>query len=222
MSSVSALSTRENREHNGSSLADNGEVSDTKANVSPEAEANQRALLVEWLNSILPHLNLPIKASDEELKACLIDGTLLSQILKKLRLVSYKEVGDFNHSSVSSSENVRRFLETMDKLGISGFAMSDLEKACKSACPCIQLFICFSISALNLAGLYEACYRLSFKTRAEFSPTKENFSVNSTITKSGNSEKDASSGGPLPPVFGEERRKVLSESQFRGASRSSC
>ncbi|KAJ0048007.1 hypothetical protein Pint_16468 [Pistacia integerrima] len=102
MSSVSALRTRENREHNGSSLADNGEVSDTKANASPEAEANQRALLVEWLNSILPHLNLPIKASDEELKACLIDGTLLPQILKRLRLVSYKEVGDFNHSSVSS------------------------------------------------------------------------------------------------------------------------
>ncbi|KAJ0047572.1 hypothetical protein Pint_16480 [Pistacia integerrima] len=199
MSSVSALRTRENREHNGSSLADNGEVSDTKANVSPEAEANQRALLVEWLNSILPHLNLPIKASDEELKACLIDGTLLSQILKRLRLVSYKEVGDFNHSSVSSSENVRRFLETLDKLGISGFAMSDLEKGCmKPVIGCLS------------------------KLRAEFSPTKENFSVNSTITKSGNSEKDASSGGPLSPVFGEERRKVLSESQFQGASRSSA
>ncbi|KAJ0105542.1 hypothetical protein Patl1_19112 [Pistacia atlantica] len=199
MSSVSALSTRENREHNGSSLADNGEVSDTKGNASPEAEANQRALLVEWFNIILPHLNLPIKASDEELKACLIDGTLLTQILKRLRLVSYKEVGDFNHSSVSSSENVRRFLETLDKLGISGFAMSDLEKGCmKPVIGCLS------------------------KLRAEFSPTKENFSVNSTITESGNSEKDASSGGPLSPVFGEERRKVLSESQFQGASRSSA
>ncbi|KAJ0048839.1 hypothetical protein Pint_16473 [Pistacia integerrima] len=153
MSSVSALSTRENREHNGSSLADNGEVSDTKANVSPEAEANQRALLV----------------------------------------------GDFNHSSVSSSENVRRFLETLDKLGISGFAMSDLEKGCMK-----PIIGCLS------------------KLRAEFSPTKENFWVNSTITKSGNSEKDASSGGLLSPVFGEERRKVLSESQFQGASRISA
>ncbi|XP_044465600.1 kinesin-like protein KIN-14C isoform X2 [Mangifera indica] len=193
MSSASALSTKEDREHNGPNLAVNGEISDTIAKASPEAEANQRALLVEWLNSILPHLNLSIKASDEELKACLIDGTLPFQILKRLRLVSDNEVGDSCHSSVSSSENIRRFLETLDKLGISGFAISDLEK-----------------------GYMKPVIGCLLKLRAKFSPTKDNFSVNSMTTKSEN-EKDVSSGGPHSSVSGEERRRVLLKSQSQGA-----
>ncbi|XP_044476477.1 kinesin-like protein KIN-14P isoform X2 [Mangifera indica] len=180
---------------NGSSLSGKREVSDTLTNASPEAEANQRAILVEWLNSINPHLNLPTKASDEELRACLIDGTLLSQILKRLRLVSDNEVGNSHHSSVSSSEYVRRFLETLDKLGIPGFAVSDLEKGCMK--PVIGCLL---------------------KLRAGFSPAKENLSINTKVTKSGNLQNDE---GLPSPVFGEERRKVLSESKINGASRSS-
>lgn len=40
MSSASALSTKEDREHNGPNLAFNGEISDTIAKASPEAEGN--------------------------------------------------------------------------------------------------------------------------------------------------------------------------------------
>lgn len=40
--------------------------------------------LVEWLNHMIPHLNLPLEASEEELRACLIDGTVLCSILSKL------------------------------------------------------------------------------------------------------------------------------------------
>lgn len=58
--------------------------------------AKQRALLIEWLNSIFPNLNFPIKASDEELRACLIDGTVLCQILKRLKPASVDEVGNIS------------------------------------------------------------------------------------------------------------------------------
>jgi len=53
----------------------------------------QRSSLVEWLNGMLPHLSLPLEASDKELRACLIDGTVLCSILKKLSRGSIDLVG---------------------------------------------------------------------------------------------------------------------------------
>lgn len=52
----------------------------------------QRAIVVDWLNCILPHLNLPAKASVEELRACLIDGTVLCRFLNRLRPGSVSEI----------------------------------------------------------------------------------------------------------------------------------
>lgn len=39
---------------------------------------------MEWLNDMLPHLSLPLEASEEELRECLSDGTVLCSILNKL------------------------------------------------------------------------------------------------------------------------------------------
>lgn len=54
--------------------------------------AKKRAILVEWLNNTLPGLRLPLNASDEELRMCLIDGTILCRILNRLRIGSVSEV----------------------------------------------------------------------------------------------------------------------------------
>lgn len=54
--------------------------------------AKQLTVLAEWMNSILPDLNLPEKPSSEELRACLIDGTVLLQILSRLRASSVNKV----------------------------------------------------------------------------------------------------------------------------------
>lgn len=54
--------------------------------------AKQRATVVDWLNNILPNLSLPTNASDKELRAYLSDGTVLCQILNKLRPGSVVEV----------------------------------------------------------------------------------------------------------------------------------
>ena len=57
------------------------------------SSAKQLAILLEWINSIVPDLNLPAKASSEELRACLVDGSVLQQILNRFKPGSAKEVG---------------------------------------------------------------------------------------------------------------------------------
>lgn len=47
--------------------------------------ARQKAALIEWLNSIHPDSGLPMQASDEQLRAFLLDGSVFFHILRKLR-----------------------------------------------------------------------------------------------------------------------------------------
>ncbi|KAL9433261.1 hypothetical protein AB3S75_028149 [Citrus x aurantiifolia] len=170
---------------------------ESSVNINSEVEAKQRALLIEWLNSILPNLNFPIKASDEELRACLIDGTVLCQILKRLKPASVDEANYSYNSSVSRSGKIARFLTTLGKLGISRFEMSDLEKG--SMKPVINCL-------LNL--------RAEYITGGDIRP------LTSISTKSGSRQGDVSSPASLSPLFGEERRKVSSDSQFQRGLRS--
>nr|XP_009761311.1 PREDICTED: kinesin-4-like isoform X2 [Nicotiana sylvestris] len=86
--------------------------------------ARQRAKLVEWLNNVLPHLRFPINASDEDLRAFLVDGTVLCQLLNKLRA----ECGGSEHSPEVGSENIKRFLSAMDEMGLPRFQAPDLEQ----------------------------------------------------------------------------------------------
>ncbi|KAK3011896.1 hypothetical protein RJ639_011416, partial [Escallonia herrerae] len=67
--------------------------------------ARQRASLIEWINSVLPDTSLSINASDEELRAFLLDGAVLCRILNKLRPGSVTECCASNRSSESRSES---------------------------------------------------------------------------------------------------------------------
>ncbi|CAI9754124.1 unnamed protein product [Fraxinus pennsylvanica] len=92
------------------------------------SNAKQRSTLVEWLNSVLPDLSLPINASDEELRGFLIDGTVLCRILNKLKPGSVTEFNGSAHSSHSPMGNVQKFLSAMDEMGLARFRAADLEK----------------------------------------------------------------------------------------------
>ncbi|XVF09608.1 hypothetical protein REPUB_Repub07fG0108500 [Reevesia pubescens] len=164
-------------------------------NSNSETESKKWALLVEWLNSIVPNLSLPTKASDEELRASLIDGTALCKILNRLRPRSLNEEGYPENSSVLRSENVKRFLTAMDELGIPSFEVSDLEKgSMKPVVDCL----------------------LTLKT--QLMSSGDNLSTVTTITKPGSIHGDASSRGPLTPLSGEERRKASSDIKFQRVS----
>ncbi|XP_022958482.1 kinesin-like protein KIN-14J isoform X1 [Cucurbita moschata] len=87
------------------------------------AESKLKLEVVEWLNSMLPHINLPLDASDEELRTCLIDGTILCSMLDKL---CPGAVQGGNCKPINS--NIESFLITLDELGLPGFEPSVLEQ----------------------------------------------------------------------------------------------
>ncbi|XP_042965113.1 kinesin-like protein KIN-14C isoform X8 [Carya illinoinensis] len=162
-----------------------------------KGEAKKRAILVEWLNNTLLGLSLSLNASDEELRMCLIDGTILCRILNRLRIGSVSEEGDLNHSS-DPSENIKRFLAAMDDLVIPRFKVSDLEKgSMKTVIDCLVTL------------------------RARFIPNVvgDSISPTSLIAKSGSPHGDAFSPGYFSPLPGEERQKVVTDSKFQRALR---
>ncbi|KAL9683740.1 hypothetical protein QQ045_021165 [Rhodiola kirilowii] len=89
-----------------------------------EATAKQRQVLVEWLKSLMPDLDLPKTCTEEMLRTYLIDGTVLCRILNRFRPSSIDEI----HYPNIRSENVRKFLAVVDDMGLPGFKVSDLEK----------------------------------------------------------------------------------------------
>uniref|UniRef100_F6GTL1 Kinesin-like protein n=1 Tax=Vitis vinifera TaxID=29760 RepID=F6GTL1_VITVI len=148
---------------------------------------------------MLPNLNLPVKASVEELRACLIDGAVLCRFLNRLRPGSVSEVRDYDHSSGMRYENVKKFLEALDALGMPGFEIADLEKgSMKTVLECI----------------------LTLKAHTIPTVCGNNFPFSSSFSKSGNigPQVDDPSRGPTP--CGEDRQKSFSESKFQRALRS--
>ncbi|KAI4353565.1 hypothetical protein L6164_002504 [Bauhinia variegata] len=96
-------------------------------NFRNEVEATHRMILVQWINGLLPSLCLPINIMDDELRARLSNGYVLCQILNKL-VPGSVSVDDFDNSVSSQTENVNKFLKTMDRLGLPHFKISDLQK----------------------------------------------------------------------------------------------
>ncbi|XP_019059322.1 PREDICTED: kinesin-like protein KIN-14G isoform X2 [Tarenaya hassleriana] len=80
--------------------------------------------LVEWLNEMLPYLNLPRDASEEELRACFMDGTVLCSLLNQLSPGSVR-MGD---SFESASVKIEWFLTAMDEMALPRFEASNLQQ----------------------------------------------------------------------------------------------
>ncbi|CAN1856505.1 Kinesin-like protein KIN-14P [Linum perenne] len=97
---------------------------------SDETEERKLAVLIEWLNTILPDLKLQPKASADELRDCLADGTVLLQVLRKVkpRSITKELEGALEAEVVSREQNVKLFLDSIDERGIPKFEMGDLEK----------------------------------------------------------------------------------------------
>ncbi|XP_037491664.1 kinesin-like protein KIN-14K [Jatropha curcas] len=108
---------------NSGRFSSSSDVFEPTITLNEDIEAKQQIILIEWINSILPNLDLPLKASSEQFRAFLIDGIVLLQIINKLIPGSANEGGGSDHL-----ENVKKFLAIMDELGIPRFEISDLEK----------------------------------------------------------------------------------------------
>ncbi|KAL6175313.1 hypothetical protein ACLB2K_051954 [Fragaria x ananassa] len=198
MESSSDYRKTENGGTSSSSVPANGDISGRVVFVTGEIEGKRLAYLVEWLNSLLPDLDLPATASDEDLRSFLIDGTILCRILNRLRPCSVEEVNRSDQNSVPSTENVARFLAAADSLGLPRFNMVDLEKgSMKTVIDCL----------------------LTLRTRLG-SLSSDGFSLFSPTGNYDSPRRDISSRGFGSPLSVEERQKVLSESKFQRALRS--
>ncbi|KAK7318229.1 hypothetical protein RJT34_02928 [Clitoria ternatea] len=95
-------------------------------------EGGRLVSVVKWINAVLPDFNLPLEASEEELRTWLRDGSILCSILDNL-VPGLVEVGS---GFLDEPVGVKRFLLALDKLGLSGFELSDLEQG--SMVPVLQ------------------------------------------------------------------------------------
>ncbi|RVX09226.1 Kinesin-like protein KIN-14K [Vitis vinifera] len=137
MNPLSELHISENGSFKNSNEGYNPEVAEQMESFDGTIEGNlsQRTQLVEWLNGILPYLSLPLEASEEDLRACLIDGTVLCGILNRLSPGSI-EMGGISESYL---ENLKRFLAAMEEMGLPRFELSDLEQGSMDAVlQCLQ------------------------------------------------------------------------------------
>ncbi|KAK9265362.1 hypothetical protein L1049_003512 [Liquidambar formosana] len=166
---------------------------------------NQQAYLVEWLNDMLPHLSLPLEASEEEVRACLIDGTVLCRILNKLSPGSVEMGGSSEPHLVS----VKRFLMAVDEMGLPRFELSDLEQG--SMVPVLQC-------------LWALRTHFNFKSEGEsiqnHSRRRWNLSEVESLERIDHSQVDVSSCGQSA-AFRKERRRNSMDSRFERVLRSS-
>lgn len=99
--------------------------------------ATRRSDVAAWLNSMSVTLNLPDDPSEEDLRACLSNGSILCQVMNKLnpgsipKIVSKPGLSSTEgaaHSAYQRFENVRNFLVAIDDLRLPSFEASDLEQ----------------------------------------------------------------------------------------------
>ncbi|KAM7471134.1 hypothetical protein LguiA_009317 [Lonicera macranthoides] len=195
---------KELRRFNSSSSSFSSDVFEPSSN----SNAKQRVVIIEWLCSILPDLRFPIITSDEELRAFLIDGTVLCRILNRLRPGSVTECAG---SENSNSENVKRFLAAMDEIGLPRFEVLDLEKgSMKIVMECL----------LSLKAQFMA--REGGYTLRKSSSAGNDASMRWNLLGLGGQDvyrKDGSSR-PFPFMLPTDRRKSMPDSKFRRALRS--
>ncbi|KAL6494315.1 hypothetical protein OROGR_031115 [Orobanche gracilis] len=172
--------------------------------LNPLQATMQRATLVEWLNGILPDLSMPINASDEEVRVFLIDGSILCQILNKLKPGSVTEI----RSSQPRIENVQRFLSAMDEMGFPRFQAADLENgSMKIVFDCLlTLKAHFTLNAERYNGGTDGSSRWKL--------------LGERIGSVDGASREEPFRMLSSPPFGEERRKFASDSKSQRALRS--
>ncbi|WJX48360.1 hypothetical protein P8452_34937 [Trifolium repens] len=163
-------------------------------NTHGEVDAKHRSVLVQWLNNLLPSLDFSTNVTDGELRASLSNGTVLCQILNKLRPGSVTMVSESDHSLPSQSENVKTFLRTLDALGLPRFEISDLEKG--SMKPVVDCLLILRAKTLtNSLGDTVSSTNSNASSPRGFAASSFHYSPPSSVT---------------------DQRKVSTESRFQG------
>ncbi|KAB5573567.1 hypothetical protein DKX38_000761 [Salix brachista] len=181
------------------SLSENGGYD--RSNEAHADDVNIQSL-VEWLNHALPHLNMPLDASEEELRAYLIDGTVLCSILNKF----CPGLVEMRGSSEPGPENIRKFLAAMDEMALPRFVLADIQEGYME--PVLQCLV-------------------TLKTHIEFNGGKE--SIREHLRRRWNLPKEFSEGidnsqvdtmtyGENSSIYGEVRQRDSFDNKYGSAS----
>ncbi|WOL10820.1 kinesin-4-like isoform X1 [Canna indica] len=105
------------------------------ANLNVDVElAKRRAEVVKWLNSLFPEFNMDVEASEEELRARLLDGGVLCRILKRFKLASSEEIANGDCASMDKHlDYICSFVSAVEHIGLPGFRVPELEQGSMSA-----------------------------------------------------------------------------------------
>ncbi|KAG9449121.1 hypothetical protein H6P81_009086 [Aristolochia fimbriata] len=200
MNSFSEASFKRNGESNGNShlsMRTNTEVDDAK----------RRANLVEWLNGLFSHLKLPLDASHEELRGCLIDGSIFYGILNWMNPAFTDE------GQVPRLEKVQKFIWTMEEMGLPVFEVSDLQQgSMTSVVDCL-----LALKANCSSDIREATSPVSYGNQLR-KKWKHHEAINSEGINGTNGDQTALA--PVSPRTAEERRRIALELRFQRALRS--
>ncbi|KAF8369926.1 hypothetical protein HHK36_032045 [Tetracentron sinense] len=180
-------------------------------------EAKQRADLVQWINGMLPYLSLPLEASEEELRACLIDGTVLCSILNRLNPGFVDEGGSSVISLEPHLDNVKRFLAAINVMGLPKFERSDLEQGSMTKVLDCLLTLRSQFNS-NVRG--DHIHIPTIANSGNHSKKKWKLSEVERLEGTNGSLRDVSSRGHHSTVSEEEKRKSLSDSKFQRVLRS--
>ncbi|KAH8521965.1 hypothetical protein H0E87_002840 [Populus deltoides] len=159
--------------------------------------------LVEWLNHALPHLNMPLDASEEELRAYLIDGTVLCSILNKF----CPGLVEMRGSSEPGPENIRKFLAAMDELALPRFVLADIQEGYME--PVLQCLVTLK-THIEFNGGKES---IREHLRRRWNLPKMEFSEGIY-----NSQVDTMTYGENSSIYGEERQRDSFDNKYGSAS----
>ncbi|KAG6496091.1 hypothetical protein ZIOFF_043939 [Zingiber officinale] len=162
----------------------------------------RRFEVIGWLNDLFPNLNIPIGASEEELSARLLDGSILCGIIKKFNLGCSKEIV----STTNRLEKIRTFIEVVEQMRLPSFKIEDLEQGALST----VLYCLWSLKD-HLVGDHEDLSDMN-SARERWKSLESRLD----ILRGGNiSSRQASS------LFGEERSHSFQESRLQRVLQSS-
>ncbi|XP_042451273.1 kinesin-like protein KIN-14C isoform X1 [Zingiber officinale] len=96
-------------------------------NVDADA-AKKQSDVIRWLNSLFLDLNMPVESSKEELRAWLLDGTVLCGVLSRISPSFSVSPRDSSNSSDKQLINIKKFISVMEEMGLPSFRVADLEQ----------------------------------------------------------------------------------------------
>ncbi|XP_068636495.1 kinesin-like protein KIN-14C isoform X2 [Aristolochia californica] len=198
-------SLKGNGEANGSTAMANGNSYLSMRTSLEDDDAKCRANVMEWLNNLFPHLKLPLDASDEELRECLIDGSVFYGIL------NWMNPAFPNEGQVPRLEKVQRFISIMEEIGFPVFEVSDLQQgSMTSVVDCL-----LALKANSSAEVRGTSSPVSY-----WNQLRKKWKLQKTINAEGIAHGDQSAQAPVSPRTAEERRRISLELRFQRALRS--